>query len=141
MTAYSFQDRFVEPIWRGTKTHTLREPRRGKAGHAKPGGQLQLYNRMRRKDCRLIARAVCSRQLSPVIIDFRLSTPIISVAARWICDTDELNDFAIADGFEDIDAMVRYWRDGRDVRRHEDLVLIGWDPTYELFESNREWDF
>jgi hypothetical protein len=58
MVAYSFKERFAEPILNGTKGGTIRASRKGPlraatGGHAKPGEELQLYTDMRTRNCRL----------------------------------------------------------------------------------------
>ena len=59
MTAYDFDPRWITPIASGAKRQTVRKPRAG-AGHAKPGGTLQLYTRSRTPQQTLIARARCT---------------------------------------------------------------------------------
>jgi hypothetical protein len=72
MVAYSFQKRFVGhvaaglepgPWCPGMKRHTLRLPRAGRQGHARPEQPVHLYTGMRTRHCRLIGRAVARVQI------------------------------------------------------------------------------
>lgn len=120
MVAYSFKKRFVLPILTGTKPGTIRAIRKR---HAEPGEQLQLYQGMRTRQCRLIMRAPCTETWS---ISIKLgSRPEI---IRGPDKVDDLDRFAVADGFTDFDDMARFWHD-----EHPDLstfsgVQLMWDP-------------
>lgn len=132
MVAYSFQRRFVPAILDGSKTHTLRGPRRR---HAREGEALQLYTGMRTRQCRLIARATCNRVFG-VLLKFSewqsfCLFDLVELGPgefkgrgrlRPIGDPDA---FARSDGFESIDEMGRWWRENHDVTSWEGF-LIGW---------------
>jgi hypothetical protein len=95
MVAYNFQQRFAEKIVAGTKTQTMRNPRKR---HARPGDTLQLFTGLRTFRCRLIGTAVCTR-VSPVVLDFIEGEAVIG-GSRFDT-TDALDNFARTDGFAD----------------------------------------
>jgi hypothetical protein len=59
MGIYNFQERFVPMIQDGTKTHTIRAPRKG--AEDVPGNTMHLYTGLRRKGAKLLARFECVR--------------------------------------------------------------------------------
>jgi hypothetical protein len=136
MVAYSFQRQFVDGIEAGTKLHTIRADRRR---HARPGEELQLYYAMRTRQCELIARRHCTQFLGVTLRFYgRQRFQVFSVAqllhGEWdrvgpvvaIADPDA---FARADGFGDLEAMGRFWRDMHG-RRAFHGFLVGWGPSY-----------
>ncbi|GJD55206.1 hypothetical protein [Methylobacterium dankookense] len=138
MVAYSFKRQFMQPIRERVKPHTLRDFRRGRSRHARPGEQLQLYVGMRTSSCELIGRAVCDRFQS-VSLDFSAPNPIVLTdlvevgfstfeAAGEPQAVRAVDSFAVSDGFEDIEAMARFWRDTHDTSIWQGC-LIGWDVT------------
>lgn len=132
MVAYSFQRRFVPAILDGSKTHTLRGPRRR---YAREGEAMQLYAGMRTRQCRLIARATCNRFFGVVLKFsayqcFALFDVVEQEPGVWkrrgrLRRMGDPDAFARSDGFEDIDDMGRWWRDNHGVTSWEGF-LIGW---------------
>jgi hypothetical protein len=108
MVAYSFQPQFVEPIWSGRKTQTIRS--NGKRRHAMLGDKLQLYTGMRTKSCRLFARAVCDGS-APIRIDFSVLYPgdVVRIGDGARILQGDLDPFAQSDGFDDWQAMRAFW--------------------------------
>lgn len=103
MVAYNFQARFAPSILEGAKCQTIRRPRRR---HARPGETLQLYSGMRTRQCRLIGTATCCN-VSEVTIDIADDTiRAISVAGAVV---EQLEAFAVADGFRDLADMAGFW--------------------------------
>lgn len=87
------------------KTQTIRAER--KNGHARPGGDLQLYHHQRLKDGFLIGRARCV-STSPITLKFG-SVDLIQDDACLITDVRGLDEFARKDGFNDWWDMRAFW--------------------------------
>jgi len=150
MVAYSFKERFIEPIRRGLvspypDTNGVRPKRQtiravGRRRHARPGDILQLYYGMRTKQCRRIGVARCST-VDEVRILFDTSAlrqyVIASIETvetsgsrthRLYQTVRELNSFALSDGFPDYYAMSRFWLHEHGRLERFDGLLIRWDP-------------
>lgn len=161
MVAYSFQRRFVDyvaagleagPWCPGMKRHTVRAPRLGRQGHARPEQPLHLYTAMRTRQCRLIGRAVARVQI-PVLLHWdgaalslsrregavprsRVANlaPIVRALMDRPCgctlSVREMDDFARTDGFADAEEMAVFFdppaEPGPLVK---EMVLIGWSPA------------
>ncbi len=98
MVAYSFKQRFLDPIVSGTKTQTIRG--NGKRRHARVGDSLQLYCGMRTKACmKIIADPIC---------------------------TLDLEAFARMDGFANLSDMSAFWMENHGVGDQVG-TLIGWE--------------
>jgi len=122
MVAYSFKRRFVAPIEARTKLQTIRRERRRQA---RPGEELQLYQGMRTRQCRLIGRPVC-RSVLPLIIDIADGgITMIDVGGQRLAP-NEMHSFACADGFSDLADMSRFWLEEHGAGRFTG-VLITWD--------------
>lgn len=109
MTAYNFDPRWITPIASGAKRQTIRKPREG-AGHAKPGGTLQLYTGLRTPNATLIARATCTEVL-PVQLTFSPER-LVMYSTRpgvWAADPRQCDRFAQRDGFADAADMRAFW--------------------------------
>jgi uncharacterized protein YcgI (DUF1989 family) len=112
----------------GDKCQTIRVV--GKRRHARPDDQIQIYTAMRTKYCRkIIPDRRCNAQRE-VVITFDKGE-IVDIHVDGV-SVDDLDAFAVADGFEDISAMGRFWADnhqsGDYTGRSLPLVLIEWDP-------------
>lgn len=161
MVAYSFQRRFVDhvaagldagPWCPGMKRHTLRAPRLGRQGHARPEQPVHLYTGMRTRHCRLIGRAVARLQI-PVLLHWdgaalflsrregavpRSRVANLAPIVRALMDRPfgctlsvrEMDDFARTDGFADAEQMAGFFdppaEPGPLVK---EMVLIGWSPA------------
>jgi len=135
MVAYSFKQRFVQPIRVGLssvslsfdcapKRQTIRLPRRR---HARPGEILQLYYAQRTKHCQKIGEARCI-EVVPIRINVS-PTPYgldIRVGKHWLSDLERI-DFAQADGFNDCGDMYDFWRQEHGVG-YFNGDLIKWEP-------------
>lgn len=132
MVAYSFKKRFAVDIYLGTKTHTLRGPRRR---HARVGEELQLYTGMRTKSCQLLGLARCDRfkgvylkfshYQSFDIFDVIETDPGVFKRFGKLRSLGDPDSFARSDGFADIEDMARFWRDQHGVSSWEGF-LVGW---------------
>jgi hypothetical protein len=121
MVAYSFKRQFVAPIKAGTKAQTIRADRKR---HAREGEALQLYTGMRTRACQLIGRAVCAG-VQPITIDAR-DRPVIVLPDRELRPLAGIDDFARLDGFEDWQAMRRFWEEYHPGSSTFSGVLITW---------------
>lgn len=100
MVAYSFAPQFRLSVESGSKSQTVRAPRKR---HAQPGEQVQLYTAMRTKYCRKLVDPdpVCTA-CSPIEILVTTQHPeriaSITIDDRQLTD-EEIEHFAFADGF------------------------------------------
>ena len=134
MVAYSFKPQFVAPILAGRKAQTIRAPRRGNSHHARPGDRLQLYRGMRTSSCELILRTICTEH-HLVTLRWR---PIVEVLiGREKLPTSRLDDFAQGDGFDDFEAMERFWAETHRVDCFAG-ELMRWKPPLGLVEMGAE---
>jgi hypothetical protein len=131
MVAYSFKQRFVEPItlglepgpWLpGMKRQTIRV-RGGARRHARPGQELQLYTGMRTKACKLIGKTVCT-SVENIGLDFVRDHVTIDRKPAWC----ELNVFARQDGFADWGEMKKFWELTHGCLFDFHGVIIYWEP-------------
>ena len=129
MVAYSFEERFIQPIKDGLKTQTIRGRRRGR-GHARPGELLQLYHGQRGPECfKIIEDPVCTEVL-PLQMSWKgKSIDTIRVGQIPLLD---LNAFACADGFNDLDDMNRFFEDRSDEDDPFEGAVIGWMPQADI---------
>lgn len=138
MVAYSFQKRFEGPIMvglqpgppaAGAKRHTIRGDRNR---HARPGERIQLYVGMRTRHCRLLGAPVCTATHR---IELHLGAPAAVMvrscfdgAVQTYQSRQELDAFALADGFSDWRELEAFWG-----KHHPDVtlfrgVLVEWKP-------------
>lgn len=119
MVAYSFKARFAAPILAGTKRQTIRADRKR---HARPGEELQLYTGMRTQHCKLIGRATCA-SLTPVSI--HIPEGMVRIGERVLSRRDDLDLFAMSDGFRGWLDMREFWFDNHGEDEFHG-VLITW---------------
>lgn len=129
MVAYSFKPRFEAPILSLQKCGTIRAQARRR--HAQPGEALQLYTGMRTKQCRLLARAICS-SVNRLRVWFDQPRILIGGldANGSVEDANTCYDydgFARADGFRDFDDMAGFWWDTHRARQVDD-IWVRWSP-------------
>jgi len=103
MVAYSFQKRFVEPIQLGVKRHTMRPERKR---HARVGEPVQIYCGMRTRNCFKILDPdpICTR-VAPII----LGPGGIEIGGVPKSEIDDLNRYAVSDGFENWRELRRFF--------------------------------
>jgi hypothetical protein len=105
MGLYNFQQRFVQPIRRGTKQHTIRAKRKRPD---KPGDVIHCYVGLRHKGARLLGRWPCVK-----VEDIWISaTGAVVMIDRLCIYKDEKELLARSDGFKSFDEMMEFW-DGR----------------------------
>lgn len=134
MTAYNFKAQFATDVKSGKKLQTIRKV--GKRKPPKAGSELQLYTGMRTKNCRLLARAVCT-SVRPVQIDTRLmlvllyagdQCPPLKIDGQWLVD------LAKADGFASVEEFFLFFES--QCHPHDQGVLFGhlisWRPSDEV---------
>jgi len=112
MPAFNFKAQFVDPIYAGTKNHTIRAERRDGRVPAKVGDRLALYRGMRTKNCFLIKRVVCTRVEPISIQEPPYATPFGPFEIRVdevLLTRDEKERLAYADGFDSHDRMMAFW--------------------------------
>jgi hypothetical protein len=122
MVAYSFQQRFAQPILAGTKGGTIRADRRR---HARPGEELQLYTGMRTKRCQLLARKTCVA-VEPISISLVNRDVFLPASRGLIHNPQELDLFARFDGFSDFSELIAFWREV-----HGRLSFSGWHVRWQ----------
>lgn len=135
MVAYSFKQRFANPILYGLgltpvgesdplfKRQTIRADRKR---HARPGEELQLYTGMRTKHCHLIGRARC---ISVDPIEIHVLAGRVIIRQTSIISGRALDDFARADGFKMWGEMREFWHVEHPGQHVFTGVLIKWEPT------------
>lgn len=148
MVAYSFQRRFVVPIFLGLgrdlielpqgftvgaglplrpKRHTIREngPRR----HARPGEVLQLYYAQRTKQCFKIGIASCTKARD---IAIRIGTAGGDMGFKIEGKTlraPQADAFALSDGFDSVEDMWSFWRQNHPKVSSFSGTIIDWKAT------------
>jgi hypothetical protein len=103
VVAYNFQARFADAIASGTKTQTIRAPR--KNGHVEVGNPVQLYTGLRTKKVRKL------RDPDPVCI----RSTYCHINEQGITfgnyPPTDLDQFARLDGFANFDDMKNWFRE------------------------------
>jgi hypothetical protein len=102
MPAYSFKERFIPLIKSGAKKQTIRGKRKNQA---KPGDKLYLFYGMRTKFCMRILETRCTAVKS--IIIYKRGSVYINGKQQ---NDDQREKLAIADGFENYETMLRWWK-------------------------------
>lgn len=128
MVAYSFKERFAQPILDGTKVGTIRLI--GRRRHARRGEALQLYVGMRTISCRLVKRDTCVHAL-PIRLTMTGSGDFDGAAidgkqlTLW-----QMQELARDDGFSCIADMAEFWMQthGKGKPIIFDGVNIRWRP-------------
>lgn len=122
MVAYSFQRRFAQPIRDNIKLQTIRADRRR---HARPGERLQLFTGMRTVHCEKICEDRLCLAVVPLLIDFD-PVGLITKVTQDGHQVDDIDAFAIADGFECLADMSGFWVMQHGLSRRFDGVLVTW---------------
>jgi len=96
---YNFQKQFKELILNGSKTQTIRKPRKRET---KQDDILHLYTGLRTKQCVLIAKATCENVIPILIFPFQ---------KRLVANiTTNIFQFAQDDGFESVDNFYEFFK-------------------------------
>lgn len=135
MVAYSFKQRFVQPIRVGLSRVSLSfdcPPKRqtiravGKRRHARPGETLQLYTAMRTKQCMKIGDARCTSVSNVKMI---IQTRRFSISVGGIPYVNAAREeFARMDGFSCVEDMHQFWIANHPGIEHFEGVLVRWEP-------------
>lgn len=132
MALYNFSKQFVPYVVDGSKTHTVRSPRRYPV---MIGQTCHLYTGLRTREAKLLLRAPCVR-----IEPFRLNVAAgrVSIAGEQL-SLDEANAFAYRDGFRRdgwhhaFKLMLQFW-----IEKHGASAFRGtithWDYSKAVFE-------
>lgn len=122
MVAYSFHKRFADLVAAGHKRQTIRAHRKR---HARPGEPVQLYTGMRTRHCRKLISP------DPICVSVR-NIGIDVAGAMFALESDGFEPiteaFALADGFQNIDAMLAFWRQNHGAEMFHG-VMIQWEPN------------
>lgn len=139
MVAYSFKGRFVGPIDARTKRQTIRSV--GKKRHAREGDKVQIYTGDRFHP-RKVGDAVCERS-GPITLNFGsatrrpfvvvFSTPEAAQAENIILTPDELDAFAVRDGFADWQDLADFWTETHGQTEEWSGVIITWGDSFASF--------
>ncbi len=115
MPALNFKKEFAEKVADGSKTQTIRKPRKDGRPHAKAGDKIRLYTGLRTKQRRLLCEARVT-SVRPVMLD-RTSMTLGGHEMRQgngnqYFDPETFDgDFAIADGFGEYMEMAAWFDD------------------------------
>lgn len=137
MVAYGFQAEFIPLILERRKTGTIRQERKGGGNrHARHGDTMQIYSGWRTAQARREATAECL-DARPIRLNFRYGFVKVFNGRSWIFAASlgaalspvGLEGFAWADGFEDWDALEKFFRAKYHMPEWEfSGVWIRWDP-------------
>lgn len=120
MPALSFKTRFSPMVEDGSKTHSIRGYSKVKFEVGKP---LYLYEGMRTKNCRWLKTSVITR-----VVPVEISHDSVILDGEKL-GKDELNAFAVSDGFKDTADFFSFWR--QEYKLDEGLTLkmrlIAWE--------------
>jgi hypothetical protein len=132
MVAYSFKQRFVQPIRVGLSRVSLSfdcPPKRqtiraiGKRRHARPGEELQLYFAQRSPECELIGKARCIAVENIIIWPGNMT---IMLAGK-IQTARQIQSFVRQDGFEGVEDMQLFWKENHPGIDKFEGVMIRWE--------------
>ena len=129
MPAINFKQRYGEAILAGTKTQTIRAPRKDHRPTASKGQIVALYTGMRTKSCRKLMDVLCTNT-SQIVID---NDPYrIIVNGTPVKDEDA---FVKADGFDGFLDFVEFFDKTHGLPFHG--TLIEWEQT-SVYELDKE---
>lgn len=134
MAAYSFNKQFVSAIHDRTKTGTIRAFRAAPSRNARDGEAIQIYTGMRTKYVTLQGRAIC-QQAKLVWLNLGDGAVYYPNQDNRLHLEDELNIFAVADGFKDWDCLCQFWRENHKGIRAFEGVHILWGSTFVPAEA------
>lgn len=105
MPLFNFMPRFVEPIRRGLKTHTIRSHRKF---DCKPGDTMYLYCGLRHPGAYRIIKPPACTKVEEILIN--------RDGSIWIAEVQlhptEMEQLARRDGFHDLADFMKHW-DGK----------------------------
>lgn len=123
---FLFRPRFIGPIQTGTKRQTIRGPRKRRVMAGDRFSLRHWEDKAYRSPQIKIASATA---LLPLVVE--LTPSRVRVAGRnWMHQVQELDGFAVSDGFRDWDDMREFWRETHGGSRFRFLgTLYPWLPT------------
>jgi len=121
MPAVNFYPRFADQVLLGHKRQTIR------LRQFHPGATLYLLTGQRTARCQRLGVGTVTR-CRPVVVDFYNYVPRI-VVDDVALSVKEMEAFARADGFVDLDSFMDFFSD------HHDLPLAAWVTEWELAEQ------
>ena len=134
MVAYSFNKQFVAAIHDRTKTGTIRAFRAAPSRHAQLDERVQIYTGMRTKYVTLQGYALC-RKAHLVFLHLGEGSVYYPNQDNLLREEDELNTFAVADGFKDWDCLCQFWHEThRGIRSFEGVHIV-WGSTFVPAEA------
>jgi hypothetical protein len=127
---------FKEKILSGAKRQTIRAVRKNPI---KVGDKLYMWWKSRSPEREKLGESTCKS-----IKDVSINVHWISVNGEVISNSQELDKFAIADGFENFGYMIDFFSQTHGLPFEG--VLIQWDdlevkPTPEMIEALNDWSF
>lgn len=124
MVAYNFMHQFADDVAAGRKNFTLRDERKGRSRHARPGEALQLYTSMRTSSCRKLVDPdpICEK-VQPIIIYRVHKDRCLIVLNEQTLKIHQTNYIVVTDGFKDHKAFMDFHLgDARTVNK----IFIQW---------------
>lgn len=121
MPAINFMKRYAAAIEAGTKTQTIRKPRKDGRAHCQAGDTVSLYTGMRTRSCRKLKDVTCLETAQLVITE---APEQIFVNGSRV--TDEAA-FVKADGFNSIADFYDFFAGAHGLPFHG--TLITWTDT------------
>lgn len=119
MPAYNFQKQFVDMIYSGEKTQTIRRRRKRPT---LAGETLKLYTGMRTKNCTLIFETQCLR-VTPIEI-LPLAKAVVMNGNSL--SEKELLDFVVKDGFDGVESFFNFFMRYSYETLQDELEVIYW---------------
>jgi len=115
MTAYNFKAQFAGDVESGKKRQTIRAERKDRRV-PRAGEELQLYTGMRTKGCRKLRDVICDQVSEVSMSECGMKMDGIALAPLYI------EEIAILDGFESIEAFRDYFKDTYGFPFHGHLI-------------------
>lgn len=109
MVAYNFMIRLAPDVETGRKPFTIRDERKGRSRHARPGEDIQLYTGMRTTACRKLVNPdpICERVV-PIIM-WRVNQHRCSITLDGKLLTHDQADYIVTvDGFKSHEEFMEY---------------------------------
>lgn len=109
MPAINFMKRYAPAIEAGTKTQTIRKPRKDGRAHCKVGDTVALYTGMRTTGCRKLMDVECL-----AVLPISIHPWVLKVDDGWLRSGEnmaEMDKFARSDGFKDWVALTDFFEE------------------------------
>ena len=128
MPALNFQARFVQAVESGRKRQSIRAQWKDGRFPFRPRQRLHLYTGLPTPAARKLGEGIISRVAAICIEEADDVGPLghVFIAGRGL-DDYQAEDLAQAEGFNDFDEMMTWWRERYGLPF--DGFIIYWDPT------------